>query len=566
LDDFEKAHPLVQARFLALCDDRQFINAMGEPVDLHNVLFVFASNVTPDQPGGFLVSTEEGERFIAQVQRHAESLLSSATLRCVDDICPFQPLRRGDGRGIAFRQVREFLARVGLPSSRIEVEIEDEVIELALEQGYSVQQGARMLGQQIENLLGMPVRQALAARPSTSDNLLRLYVRQGQVEAAFAPLDDAALTSQAELDHWTLDHVQATIPALEGRIATLEERDQVDEAQSRVDDLLRILGRSDFWEDEGTASQQLAELERLSRRVERARALRRLLGEVKSLAAEAQGGRDRELVWQALRAYAGLEHDLDAAELESCLTGPWDHRDAILLIRPEGESPAGPAWALDMARVILDWTRLHQVDGLEALVWDETRGANGPQSIVIQVRGEGAFGLLKGETGTHRLAQSRQDGATRVREVLHARVTVLPAWSDDELVTVPPQECFVQGRPLRASGELLPRLRSQVVAVHQPSETELTFTSDLAQAEAESRALWLLRAMLTAREAGLLAPESQPVWGTVVRTYDQYRTNQVRDHRTGHVVQDMRRVLEGHIDEFLQAYLRQQANLASQTP
>jgi len=549
LDEFERAHPLVRARVRQLLEEGAFVNAMGELVDVRHVVLVLASS-----------------------EPSAEERFSPALLGLVDGVGVFQPLSRHDQRRIAFRKAREVLALAlsgvertkGVASRGIDVEIEDGVVELMLERGYSARHGARFLRPQMEESFASPVAHALLAQPAqpaqpvASDSWLRLYVRQGRVEAAFEP-EDPALPVADEASRWTLSHVRETLPALAERLAALETRDQVATVQARVDDLLGTMSRPGFWDDGPAARQQLTELERLSRQVERAKTLRRALTEVQHLALEAQDGRDHDLVWQALRAYAGLGHELNAAELESCLVGSWDRRDALLTIRPGGDSSAGRVWATDIARMVLVWAQRRRMDGFEAEVWDETPApdGDGPTSIVIRVRGEGAYGLLKGEAGTHRLARSVKHAGRLVKEVLLAQVTVTPAWWDDELVDATPGDAVVRGRPLRDSGVLLPRLRSQAVAVHQPTGAELVCTCDLSQGEAEERAVWLLRAMLTARQAGLLDLESQPAWGTVVRTYDQHRANRVTDRRTGQVVGDVRQVLAGHIDSFLEASLRQ---------
>ncbi len=553
LDGFSQAHPAVQARIARLLDEGRFTTGLGEPVSLRNVVVVLtATDVTsmPADPLALLVRGEDDATVIARSLQEVGTRVPAALLDRADGVAVFKPLGWDDRRRIAFRQVREVVARPGL-----EVEIEDEVITLLLAQGASDRAGLRFLRPYIERVLAEPVARALT---DPAGDLLRLYVHQGQVEAALAPPDEIVPADEDEAGRWTLKHVRETLPALEARLVVLEERDQVPAAQARVDDLLRTMGRSDFWDDEPAAHRLLTELERLSRRVERAQVLRRTLVEAKHLAAMAPDSRDSDLVWQALRAYAGLEHDLNAAELESCLTGPWDRRDALLIIRPGGDAPAGHAWAIDIARMMLAWARLHRLEGWEAAVWSETSGRDSPSAggIVILVRGEGAYGFLKGEAGTHRLTQGRQRGPDRIRQVLHARVFVLPAWLDDELVDVVPEDVIVRGRPMRAGGELLPRLRSQVVTIHRPSGTVGVCACDLPPVEAEGRAGYLLRVWLTARAAGLSALASQPVWGTVVRTYDQYHTNQVRDRRTGCVVRDVRHVLAGHIDAFLEAAVR----------
>ncbi len=551
LEEFPRASPAIQARFQQLLDQGQFINGLGEPVSLRNAILVFTStDVTsvPGDPLALLLSGETEATLIARALQEVTERVPPALLDHAAGVVVFKPLAWDDRRRIAFRLVREALARPGL-----EVEIEDEVIMLLLERGTTDREGLRPLRSHIAMILTTPVDQALTGQ---SGDLLRLYVRQGQVEAALTPPDEVVPPSEDEASQWTLKHVQEALPGLVARFAALEERDQIPTAQARVDDLLRIMGQPGFWDDEPKAHRLLTELESLSRRVERANALRRALAEAKHLATAAQDSRDSDLAWQALRAYAGLMHDLNAAELESCLTGPWDRRDALLFIHPGSDDHA---WAVDVARMILAWARFHRLDGFEAEVWSETPGYDVPgvSGIIVHVRGEGAYGFLKGEAGTHRLTQGRQRGAERIRQVLQARVFVLPAWRDDELVALSPDDVLWRRWSVRASGELIHRRCNQVMAFHRPSRTRVACTSPLPPDQVEAQAIWLLRAWLTAQTAGLTTLAAQPLWGTVVRTYDQYHTNQVRDRRTGCVVSDVRHVLAGHIDAFLEAALRQ---------
>ncbi|MFQ5594951.1 MAG: hypothetical protein ACE5HA_12470, partial [Anaerolineae bacterium] len=128
-----------------------------------------------------------------------------------------------------------------------------------------------------------------------------------------------------------------------------------------------------------------------------------------------------------------------------------------------------------------------------------------------------------------------------------------------ELDVLPPDDVRQQSQAISGRGEFLRRLRSQAEAVHLPSETAVSLTNDRPSDDNSELCRHLLQVRLTyeARVPERPAPSPvEPFWGAVVRTYSVYKDQYVKDTRTGVTETHIRRVLEGQIDSFLEAYLR----------
>jgi ATP-dependent Clp protease ATP-binding subunit ClpC len=560
LDEFEKAHPNIFQRFLQLFDEGVLINGAGENINLRNSFIILTSNLAADmrqQSIGFLRG-DQAETIEQRVMRTAEEYFTPEFVNRIDQIVFFQPLSRATTRQITIRELESLMQREGLKRREIRIEWDDSLIDWVVSRGYSERFGARYLRRQIEKLISYPVARALVSQPVQSGSLLRIYVRGGEngvVKATLMPPAEATSLGETmiELDgvrrRLTIEELREEIPPLRERVEKAVTLHQLPELRTRRDELLAQMGQPDFW-DNGNANQRLlAELGTLSARVELMDSLTRAANEANDLLEKMWGKNDFASLGALGRLHFQLRRDLARAELDLSFTDAFDPLDGWITLSSSGEEVAEEAkWLGELVGMYLGWAKERR---FEALVVDELRDDNRLRHVRIRVNGHGAFALLRGENGLHRLVESAETGGMTTRQV---RVTVHPQIEGDQF-PIPYNELILDGAPVTVKGQFLKKLRSRVTVIHRPTRETIEVCSEGALQESEILAINLLRAALTAKENSLIpAPDESP-WGDVVRNYQRHREHGVRDVRTGLAARNIRHVLSGKIDPFLMAAL-----------
>jgi ATP-dependent Clp protease ATP-binding subunit ClpC len=564
LDEFEKAHGNIFLRFMQLFDEGILINGDGEAVNLRNTIIIATSNfgaVGPIHLGfGTPPSPEEAQAEIERdIERALERGFTPEFINRLDSVCFFKPLSKQGLHRIARREVASLFRREGIDRRGLAIEMDDEVVEHVVERGYSPKFGARHLKRQIERTIAYPLSRAILSQPTRPGDLIRLYVHAGRVQAAVLQEEAEPATRAVEAvalpedprRRFTLAELRAALPEIEARVARVAAFHDIETVRAEARDRMAAMSAPTFWNDPNQAEADLAALGELTRTVDLCDGLARAAADMATALALIEQRGDRTMMGEAARQYRYLLAELPIAELDLLLVEPWDRLDALLLIRATpGESHSGQ-WAENLANAYLAWAGRR---GFEAAVIDETHDPAGDLvSLAAVIRGHGAYGLLKGETGAHRWLQHRTDGG---REVAHARVEVA---ADLDPATDPAAgEIHVTTQPMSGRGKHFGRLRSQATATHLPSETCLTLTNDLAADANRALAQRVLAALVAAHAARRAepAPDAESPWGAVIRNYCTYKSQYVRDLRTGVTETNVRRVLDGQMDGFFEAFLR----------
>jgi ATP-dependent Clp protease ATP-binding subunit ClpC len=563
LDEFEKAHASIFQRFLQVFDEGILINPVGEEINLRNMVLIMTSNfgaqLLQGQSWGF-GTREDIDAAERRILRETESFFTPEFINRLDSVIFFKPLSLADMRQIAYRELRKLFEREGLARRRIEVELDDAVVDLLLKHGYSLHYGARYLKRQIEKRISYPLARAILSRQAgPAGRGVRLYARGEQIEAGWAPDEDeahAAAEEELRRRDLALAELVAALPDLETRLATLTGRLNLAAARARMDELLTEMSGPAFWDDARAAEARLAELGEMSRRVDRCESLLRPLDELRALLERVAERHERRLIPEANRLYAQVERELTFAELESYFTRPEEQGDAYLIVRAVSGDAQAPHWAAQLADAYVGWAARR---GLDCAVVDEAPADAAEWRTTLAIEGSGAYGLLQSERGTHRFAEIVQVGPARRKHVAQVRVDVLPMLAEEAL-RLPPADIALESRPLHARGRKLRKLRGEARVVHLPSGATAQVACDGDPSAAEALALALLRGRLFVDRADVGdGVEAAPPWGSVARAYQLSRRSAVKDPRTGVVHPQPRAVFEGDIDRFIAAYLKRRA-------
>ncbi len=313
-----------------------------------------------------------------------------------------------------------------------------------------------------------------------------------------------------------------------------------------------------LWDDQNKARQVMQDLSDLKNE----------LDEVSSLDEEIQiigELTNSETSDDLFREIAKIEARLKKQKLKTYLSGTNDEKNATLSIHAGQGGTEAMDWVSMLTRMYL---RFFERRGWKADVLDQTDGEEaGIKSIVIAVTGQYAYGYLKGEVGTHRLVRQSPFNADKLRQTSFALVELLPEFEEVDLPDIQIKDEDLEIQFFRSGGhggQNVNKVSTAVRLKHVPSGIVVTAQTERFQEQNRKIALNLLRAKLWAKsqEQAIqdkkdIQGEYQPAsWGTQIRSYVLHPYKMVKDLRTEVETSNTDAVLDGEIDEFIEAELK----------
>jgi peptide chain release factor 2 len=320
-----------------------------------------------------------------------------------------------------------------------------------------------------------------------------------------------------------------------------------------------------FWDDSDHAGKVSAEHARLTRRLEMFRALESDVEELDGLAELAQ--EDESIAAEVDEHLASAESRLQELEEQRLFSGPYDAGDALVSVNAGAGGTDAQDWAEMVLRMEMRWaeSRGFQVELLEASAGEEA----GIKSATFRAAGENAYGLFGAERGVHRLVRLSPFDSAHRRQTSFAGVEVAPVVEEAGEIEISDDDLQVDTyRASGAGGQHVNKTDSAVRITHRPSGIVVQCQNERSQSSNRATAMAMLRAKLLerqererqaeiAREKG----EAQDVnFGSQIRSYVLHPYSLVKDHRTGHEVGDVQRVLDGDLDGFVRAHLLKAAS------
>jgi peptide chain release factor 2 len=315
-----------------------------------------------------------------------------------------------------------------------------------------------------------------------------------------------------------------------------------------------------LWDDPERAQKVMQRMARLREQVDSWHQLRQRVDDALELAQLEDDGLRAEIEAELV----GVGTELERREFQALLSGEYDADDAILAIHAGAGGTDSQDWAQMLERMYLRWA---EAQGLEAEILDRSEGEEaGIKSVTIGVRGEYAYGYMKAERGVHRLVRiSPYDSANR-RHTSFALVEVYPQVEQAEEVTIDPNDLRIDTyRSAGAGGQNVQKNETAIRITHLPTGLVVTCQNERSQTQNRENALKVLRARLLdlqqrQREeeiAEIKGDYIQAEWGSQIRSYVLHPYQLVKDHRTGHESGNTAAVLDGDLDGFIAAFLRE---------
>ncbi len=318
-----------------------------------------------------------------------------------------------------------------------------------------------------------------------------------------------------------------------------------------------------FWGDSENARSVVEEARQIKRWTEPFADLENRVNEAIELAQLIDEEGDEELENGLVSETDELIAALEKLELQTMLQGKDDRRSALLTIHPGAGGTESQDWAEMLMRM---YTRWAERSGLTAKVLDLLPGEEaGIKSVSIEVGGEYAYGYLKAEKGVHRLVRISPFDSQSRRHTSFASVFVYAAVDDD--VEIDLRDDDIEMEVFRASGaggQHVNKTSSAVRLRHLPSGIVVSCQQERSQFKNRATALKMLKAALYQRaieeqekkKAELDASKTEISWGNQIRSYVFQPYTMVNDHRTDLKVTDVRSVMDGDINAFIEMFLK----------
>jgi peptide chain release factor 2 len=272
---------------------------------------------------------------------------------------------------------------------------------------------------------------------------------------------------------------------------------------------------------------------------------------------------DESLAEELAAETAALEQEVGQLEFRLLLSGPYDRGDAILAIHAGAGGTDAQDWTEMLLRMYLRWA---EARGYAADVVDRLPGEEaGIKRVTVTVSGPYAYGYLHAERGVHRLVRLSPFDAAHRRHTSFALIEVWPDLGEEISVTIDPNDLEIETfRASSAGGQHMQKNETAVRITHVPTDIVVSCQNERSQTQNRETALRVLRARLLQLEeekqrtkiAELKGEHVDAGWGNQIRSYVLHPYQMVKDHRTTQETGNVQAVLDGQLDEFMEAYLR----------
>lgn len=261
-----------------------------------------------------------------------------------------------------------------------------------------------------------------------------------------------------------------------------------------------------------------------------------------------------------------LRKQVNVLRTKTLLSGEYDKNDAILSVHAGAGGTEATDWASMLERM---YERYLERKNFKFEILDKNEeDEGGIKSVTLSVKGYNAYGLLKSEKGVHRLVRISPFDANKRRHTSFASVDIYPQLDDDVEVEINPSDLRIDTfRATGAGGQHVNTTDSAVRITHLPTGVTVTCRNERSQIQNRATAMGMLKAKLIQikeeehREKieDIQGKYSQISWGNQIRSYVFQPYTKVKDHRTDYEVGNVEAVMDGDIDDFIEAYLNWKA-------
>ncbi len=356
---------------------------------------------------------------------------------------------------------------------------------------------------------------------------------------------------------------QRELEALFQEIMELYKSINIDEFRTKLQELEKETLRDDFWKDKERFAATNQELSRLRRKIEPWDRLIKEVSEARDFLEMAQSESDDELRREIASKIGGFRRRFDELETFELLSAEDDAKNAFVTIHPGAGGTESQDWANMLFRMYLRWAESgsYSVDVIDYSPGEEA-GIKGATALI---QGEYAYGLLKSERGIHRLVRISPFDANKRRHTSFASVEVIPEVPEDIDIDINESDLRIDTyRASGAGGQHVNKTDSAVRITHMPTGIVVQCQNERSQHKNKAFAMKVLKAKLYElrkkemedKKLEKIGEKKDISWGNQIRSYVFQPYMLVKDHRTGQEMGNIEAVLNGEINRFIYAYLK----------
>jgi peptide chain release factor 2 len=331
-----------------------------------------------------------------------------------------------------------------------------------------------------------------------------------------------------------------------------------------IQELEQVMQQEGFWNDSDKAAAALKKVKVLKDKLDSIEGLKNAYEELHILIDLGIEEQDSSIAEEVSESLKSLFKAVDVMRVETLLVGEFDHNNAIMSIH----SGAGGIDAQDWAEMILRmYTRWSEKKGYTVTILDILKDYEaGIKSATLLIEGENSYGYLKSEKGVHRLVRLSPFDAAGKRHTSFASVDVMPELDDSVKVDIATEDLRIDTyRSGGAGGQHVNTTDSAVRITHIPTGAVVQCQNERSQHSNKEMAMKMLMAKLLEikkqenkeRIEDIKGEYREIAWGSQIRSYVFHPYSMVKDHRTSEEVGNVNAVMDGDLDNFINAYLKQ---------
>ena len=360
-----------------------------------------------------------------------------------------------------------------------------------------------------------------------------------------------------------LDQMKIELQQYKEPLAEVRDSLDIPAKKKRMEELDMDMASPDFWNNPDRANKLSKEAKNLKDTVEECEAMEQSYEDIEVLIAMGNEENDASMIEEVRSELDSLKERLETMRLKTLLTGPYDSNNAILSLNAGAGGTESCDWCGMLYRMYMRWAErkgftfeeLTMVEGDEA----------GIKSADFQISGENAYGYLKSEQGVHRLVRISPFNAQGKRQTSFVSLDVLPELKDDSEIEIKSDDIRIDTyRSSGAGGQHINKTSSAIRITHFPTGIVVTCQNERSQFQNKDKAMEILRGKLLQRKQmedeaklkGIQGDLKAIGWGSQIRSYVLQPYQMVKDHRTGEETGNPDAVLDGDIDRFINAYLK----------